>query len=440
MPFVPVDINQIKLDQPAGGYVPIDINKIKLDAPQISTGMDVAKSMGSSAAQGALGVPLGFADLGNQLVSGPQLLGRGIAENVDKMIGIDPQPRGDLWQPFYGSGDAVKDLGIDYQPQTKLGMAAQIPSQLVGAMIGGKTLNAMATTPQSNSRSFLSNNSSEPSVIVPKAQEMRDVSSKDYGVSSSQGGALKEHMTDSWVNEASKVLPQTTGGKTVLGETPTTQLVARMDGLKGKPLTLAEAQEIDSALGDMSMNHVDPKTGKLLAEGEKLRQIQQSLRDHIEKAGPNDIAGGKQGFDTWKDARDMWAASSRMGEVERIKNYAANTDNPVTTMRNGFRSMIKSNPTLRGYTADEKIAIQNAAKTGLITGALKTAGSKLISGVAGATGGAMGGGFPGAMMGAAAGEAAGFPMRAAANKLQANRADKVSEAIANRPIVRRKFP
>jgi len=140
-------------------------------APQgPSTFEDTAKSIGSNLVQGAATIPMALPNMINALAAGPQYLGRGIAEGVDKMIGIDPQPRGDIWQPFYGSGDAVQTAGLDYQPKTAMGAAMAIPAQITGSMLASSGMNQL----QANPPKFLTDQSSG-SQIPPPASENPNV-------------------------------------------------------------------------------------------------------------------------------------------------------------------------------------------------------------------------------------------------------------------------
>jgi hypothetical protein len=142
--LIPVDHDPFAAS-PSGNLIPVDHDPFASSPQQPSTAMDAAKTVASNTAQGAMTLPFMFANLGNQIVAGPQLLGRGIAENADKMLGIDPQPRGDVWQPFYDSNDASRDLGINYQPKTTIGKALEIPSQMLGAFGAGKVLSSPTT-------------------------------------------------------------------------------------------------------------------------------------------------------------------------------------------------------------------------------------------------------------------------------------------------------
>lgn len=280
-----------------------------------------------------------------------------------------------------------------------------------------------------------------PKIIPEKApavssSDIRALASQKYRAAEQQGGILNPQITNSFIDKAQEVLPQTEAGRIVLGDTPTTKLVDNLEGLRDKPLTLSEAQEVDSALGDRMTSEVDPKTGKLNAEGNKLLQIQQSLREAVENAGEKDISGGKSGFDSWNQGRQLWSASLRMNDIQRILDRASMMDNPVTGIKTGFRTLASNPARLRGFTPQEVGLIKNAAKTGIVTDALRWGGSRLISSITGmAAGAASGAGELGAVAGSAVGYGAGMPLRAAANALQRGRGNAVLNAIVKRPSV-----
>jgi len=440
MPFAPVDINDIQLDTPenptagvSSSFAPVDIGAIELDkAPVGDTAtVDSVKSLGGGLERGAASTVMVLPNLLNQAVAGPQLLGRGIAEGVDNLIGISPQPRGELWQPFMGSEEVLHKLPPALQPHdatTAAGTAADLAGQLLGGIGAGKAIQAIPGAV---------NNAFAKRPDIPSAEDTRALASNSYAKAEQAGGVLKPHITDSFIDEAAKLTPQTPAARAVFStDTPSSKLITNLQsGVRGKPLTLAEAQELDSGLGDMMASEVHPQTGKLTAEGNKLLKIQSALRDAIEKAQPQDIVGGKAGFDAWNEGRQLWATAAKQNDIERIINKASGADNPAIVLKNGF-SALKNNPTrMRGFTMQERAAIAKAAKTGIITDALRWGGSRFISSVTGTAAGVAGGGPMGAVLGSGAGYAAGMPLRALANARQMGRANDVLQTIAKRPAL-----
>lgn len=385
-----------------------------INAP--NTNGDVLKSLGGGIERGAAAVPFVLPNLLNAVAAGPQLLGRGIAENVDKAIGIQPQPRGALWQPFYGSEDALQTLPEDLQPhnaQTPGGIAADMAGQFIGGALGAKAIPSQS-----------------PARLT--ADDIRSQSANAYKQADLQGGILKSNITDDFVNKATQAMPQSAVGKMVLGETSTSKLIDRLQGLRGKNMSLNEAQEVDQGLGELINNNVDIRTGKLNADGNRLHNIQQSLRDSIDNAVDTDVIGGKAGFDKLSEARQLWSQSAKLRDVENIITRAEMTDNPATTIKTGFRNLSNNKSRMRGFTQEDAQLIKNAAESGVVTDALRTFGSRLIPAISAATGG----GFTGT----AAAAAGSLASRSGATRLQVGKANKVAESIAGRNPVNNKQP
>lgn len=363
---------------------------------------------------------------------------RGVAESP--LGSFQQAEQGAMFAPLApvmnAAQQGLKNIGVPQGALDAANMAGTIMSLAGPPDPTKKTSIRLPNGASNSSRNIFLNNQGAPvKSQALSASNIRDMAGSAYDTAANQGGALHPNAVDAFINKASSVLPQTPAGKIVMGETSASKLVDRLQKLKGQPLSLAEAQEIDSGIGELANSEVIPATGKLTAEGQKLYQVQQSLRDTIENAGPNNLIGGKAGFDSWKQGRDLWSASQRANDIERIMNRAEMTDNPVTALRTGFRTLASNPARLRGYTKTEVAAIQNAARTGIVTDALRTAGSRLISTLTGAAGGSIGGPL-GSMAGAGAGYALSTPLRAAADSLQRAKGTKVIKAIGNRPAVR----
>lgn len=404
---------------------------------QPSIAEDVTKSVGSNLAEGALSVPLGFGNLGNSLVAGPQLLGRGVAEGVDSLLGVQPQPRGPLWAPFYDSGDAAKDLGVDYQPKTGWGAAAAIPAQVIGSLGAAKGISkgidTITNIDSNSSRGLFENNQSEPSNNASYTpQDIKSQAVNFYNSSESKGGMLNPESVSKAIAEAQqKAGFQSEEGKAFAGENVVTKTLKDLESLQGKPLSLKGAGEIDDELGDRISSAF--RTGND-DQAARLMKIRDTMRDAYTKAGEGDMVN-PSGFSDWRTGDKLWSAYRSMDDVQSIIENGEKADVPATAIKNGFKAFVKNDRNLAPFNDEEIAALNHAAKTGIVTGALKTIGSKIISGVAGGLGGAAGGGIPGGLIGAAVGEGVGFPFRSAANALQKGRASSVMDLISQRPDV-----
>lgn len=254
---------------------------------------------------------------------------------------------------------------------------------------------------------------------IPNANQLRQTAGKLYQEASEQGGVLKPEFTNEFIEEINKLTPQTKTGKQVAGDDAFSNLVKRVSELKGQPLPLADAQELDELLGDAIDNFVE--AGRLKKQGKKILDIQSILRNNIAKANPQSVIGNKKGFDTLKKARKIWAASSRLADVERIIERAERTEQPATSIKAGFRTLLANPKRMRGFTKSERTAIKNAAETGVVTDVIRSFGSRLIPIVTAATTGSVGA--------TATASAGSLASRGAATRLQLNRANKIAEAI-----------
>lgn len=224
----------------------------------------------------------------------------------------------------------------------------------------------------------------------------------------------------------------------------------------GDTLSVIDDMNADAAKGSMDLEKLDQYRQELLdvvrdntskmdgpnSDAMKANVAINALDNAVDSLDASHLSSGTPAaVDALNQARDLYSAKSRLSALQRIQDNAAMTDNPATSIKNGYRTLAKQvNINPRGWTSEEVSAINRAAKTGIVTGALKIGGNRLLSGVVGGVGGASGGGIKGALLGASAAEALAYPLRAAATALQARRANAVADLVANRPQVQSAIP
>lgn len=265
--------------------------------------------------------------------------------------------------------------------------------------------------------------------IIPSSEQIREKGGELFKLAEQKGGILKPEVADEFYNKVLSIKPQTEAGQVFKGSSPVTDILNNVSSLKGKPLTLDAAKEVDEALGDMAYSTMD-KFGKLSAEGKKFLDMQTALRKTIEKADENMIIGGKEGFEAVKEARKLWAASLRLRDVEKIIQNAERMEQPSTSIKAGFRTLLRNGDRIKGYTPQEVKALEKAAKTGVVTDFFRLAGSGLVpigSGFVGFSAGPIGG-----VMGSAAGFAVQQGSKAIANARQLSRAQNAAKTIAEK--------
>lgn len=266
---------------------------------------------------------------------------------------------------------------------------------------------------------------------IPTAEELRANASQTFKSLPADEVALTPSDTNNFLSNITSLTPQTEAGKIVSGDNLLTKLVDRMagkidpdtgeriGGLRDKPMALAEAQEVDEALGDHIDGLTDTTTGRLTKQGKKILDVQTAFRDAIEAAGTE--GGGQLSV-----ARKQWAQAVRMNDIERIVTRAQMSDNPASAIKTGFRTLYNNPARMKGFTKIEAGLIKNTAESGIISDALRTVlGSRLNPILA------LHGGGP---VGALAAHGAAMGSRSLATQMQLNRANKVANAIAKRPI------
>jgi hypothetical protein len=119
-------------------------------------------------------------------------------------------------------------------------------------------------------------------VPVVTSEDISTLASNTYKQADQLGGTLQPQIAENFLDEINKIKPQTKLGKAIAGDTEFTKVMDRLEVLRGQPITLTAAQEIDEALGDSIDNFF--REGRLTKEGKKLLDIQTSFRESIEKA------------------------------------------------------------------------------------------------------------------------------------------------------------
>lgn len=354
---------------------------------------------------------------------------------------ISPAIPGTIYSMARGIGDLYQNAetqSTDATPDSinaMMGLAtvpglAESAAAKIGASLADKTPRV----------GFLDSNSSDPMLApkppTPTSAEVRALSSKTFAAADAAGGSLKPNVTNGWIDTSQQLLPQTPAAQIIFGsQTPAEQLISRLQGMRDRPMSLAETQELDSRLGDLAHDNLDPNTGKPTAEGYKYQQVQQNLRDAWGNATEADTIGGKEGFDLAKDARGLWATSAKMNDIERIIARANLMPNPSTSAMTGFRNLSLNPSRMAAYYPHEIGAINDAATVGTGTKMVRAAGNHIVAPMVGAGIGGMLGGEAGAMVGTGVGASVAEAAKALAGKMQLAKGKNVLDMLANRPVV-----
>lgn len=259
-------------------------------------------------------------------------------------------------------------------------------------------------------------------ITSPKvtADMVKKEANKAYKFAEDAGGVLSPEARNSFLDEINKLTPQTEDEILLAGQSDFTKVIDALNIRRDKPLTLEQAQGIDEQLGDFIDSNLHPN-GKPTKIGKRIMDIQDTLRSYVREPDEKYLIGGKEGFDAWREGQRLWQKQIQLRDIEKILTRAEMYDNPATAIKTGFRTLANNEKRMRGYDAHTRELIKNAAESGIVSDALKTAGSRLNPIAAFATHGPVGGAAVGVLSGAS---------RNAATRLQAGRANKVVKNIA----------
>lgn len=380
-----------------------DSSPVSTAQSALNTAADVGKTTLSGLAKGAAATAMVIPDLINTAVAGPQLLGRGIAEKVSPMLGVEPQPRGEIWQPFYGSQDVTAPVA--YEPKTMAGKIVDIPAQMAGGIAAAKTIQKI---PGSALVQNQSSGAQPPAAKLDSAQTKQMAQAK-FAEADAKGAQINPNSINSFVADVKRMMPQSPQAKALGGESVVTQAQKAVDDFVGKPMNFQAAKEVDETFGQLISGQF--KEGRLTAEGRQLSMMQDKFRQAVAKDVPVE----------WREAQKLWSRSLALRDVERIFERASMTDNPAMSLKTGFRTLALSDSRMRGFKPEERALINQAAKQSATVEFLRNVGSRL-----GAVIGVGTGQNPAIT---AANYAGAKGARELANTMQGRRGEKVMQAI-----------
>lgn len=338
---------------------------------------------------------------------------------------------GDASRSLIGTGGAMKAAQAltPYAPMlSALGENPTLQAKTaLGASTAGGTTREMGGSPLAQLGAGivgggLASIGSLPKKEVYGANELRQQSNAAYQKANELGGAIKPEYAAKIFDDIEASLPQDRASKLLEGDSPARNILKDLKLLTSQPITLEEAQSIDKHIGNKITKFILPN-GKPDADGKALMEIRDAFRESIENAGDDALIGGKEGFDAWKEAKSLWSKSLKLGDIEHILSRGEGRDNAATVIKNGFATLRDNRKRFATYNEEEKKAIKEAAKTGVMSEILRIPGSRLVPIAELATG---------SPLGSLSSMAGGIAARGGRDALQAKRAMKVAEAIAGK--------
>lgn len=198
---------------------------------------------------------------------------------------------------------------------------------------------------------------------------------KLYTAADNSDFTLKPSFTDNYVASLDKWAPQTPAGAASASSTnPVAQLVDQLRQLKTAPMdSIRSIQDVDQNIQKaISQNLGDPQTAS------QMRAILRDFRSQYSNIAPDQYTGSPQGITDFNNARQGYAAKSRMDEVQGIVDSTEGNPNRATLLSSRLNSFLNNKENTAGWNDDEIASLRGAVDTGFVPEWLRAQGSRLV--------------------------------------------------------------
>jgi hypothetical protein len=314
---------------------------------------------GSSVGQKALGVGEAALSAGTGVIS--QLLGNVAGVGREVLTGD------------FGKGTAEKTAqqvqqALTYQPR------GQVAPQILEGLQTAVETSKIAPTPITGP----ANIGFRTKAKVPAASDIKSQASQLYKQIDDAGVVIKSEPFNDFVNN----VKSTIGTKVREARNPKIVDVFReLDEARDAPITLQKMQDLRSSISELKMasEKSDRKfSGKIV---DQLDEFVESL-DTTKLVAP--VKGDLEAIKLVPQARNLWKQSRKSELLDEIYRKAEiKSTDPyddvafATKLRSEFKTLAANKDKLRGFSAEEVKAIEDAAKGGKVENALRAFGRPL---------------------------------------------------------------
>lgn len=314
---------------------------------------------GSSVGQKALGVGEAALSAGTGVIS--QLLGNVAGVGREVLTGD------------FGKGTAEKTAqqvqqALTYQPR------GQVAPQILEGLQTAVETSKIAPTPITGP----ANIGFRTKAKVPAASDIKSQASQLYKQIDDAGVVIKSEPFNDFVNN----VKSTIGTKVREARNPKIVDVFReLDEARDAPITLQKMQDLRSSISELKMasEKSDRKfSGKIV---DQLDEFVESL-DTTKLVAP--VKGDLEAIKLVPQARNLWKQSRKSELLDEIYRKAEiKSTDPyddvafATKLRSEFKTLAANKDKLRGFSAEEVKAIEDAAKGGKVENALRAFGKPL---------------------------------------------------------------
>ncbi|MDI6836775.1 MAG: hypothetical protein QMD99_13835 [Rhizobiaceae bacterium] len=194
---------------------------------------------------------------------------------------------------------------------------------------------------------------------APSVDDISAASNALYTQADQAGVVIKPQTTDRLIGNMAFA-----AGKPNTNLRPRTAGVMQdIVGLRGKPLTLKDFDELRQSVG-LAMKNADPQDVRTLT---RMKDVIDGFADNV---AAGDITGNVDGFKMLKDARSLWAKKSKTELIEQMMDLSdvQSSSYSQSGMQNAIKQKAKqlygqiAKGKVKGFTAEETAVIRKLSK------------------------------------------------------------------------------
>jgi hypothetical protein len=215
---------------------------------------------------------------------------------------------------------------------------------------------------------------------VTRSGTSKGIANVAFDRAESLGAGLTPNAVNGAVDQIDKMNIVPADAKTVVRPNDATDMQARLQTLRDKPLSLPGLQASVEAVNTQIDAHVQPD-GSLDTVGRSLVQMKNKLLDAANNAKPSDVTGDASGFDAWNDGKAAWQTAMQQRQVERIAQWAQGKTDVAQAIKGRVNNMLADDDQMRGWSPDAKDALTQVGKTGFVSDFGKTLSDRYVGSI-----------------------------------------------------------
>jgi hypothetical protein len=247
-----------------------------------------------------------------------------------------------------------------------------------------------------------------------------------YKSADASGAQLHPQFTHDWLDSLDQYGNQTPAGLASAGPNATADLISSLRKTADAPMdSIQSIKEVDGTI--QSAISKEYGSNGLSPEGKEMRQILQDFRNRYENVPPDQMSGSPQGIQDFQNARQAYAAYSRMRELQGVVDSTEGNPNRATLIASRANAFLNDPKNVRGWNDDEISAVRNAANSGFLQEWMRAEGSRLVG-----IGGAVMPGWMGKVVGVPAQVALSYAVRNGAENMRLAQLQKAMGVLGQR--------